>query len=209
MKQFKITLTLLVIAVSLSVVATGYILIGLYGLLGALGYFLYTLANHEEDLKRGNSTYDEGLMAFHRQERHKKIIRRNRMIANQANNNRQQQTLETHQYVPAIATGALTSAVVVNTSFDDDLFFAPDGPTIEPDLTDDIDTLDTHINPATGEPMIGGLGGVDTSGNPFGVDLDHSNVDSHTGSDVFESAAFDDSGYSIDTSWDSSYDDSF
>jgi hypothetical protein len=208
MKQFKITLTLLVIAVSLSVVAIGYILIGVYGLLGALGYFLYTLANHEEDLKRANSTYDEGLMAFHRQERHKKIIRRNRMIANQANNNRQQQTLETHQYVPAIAAGALASAVVVNTSFDDDLFFAPDGPTIEPDLTD-IDTLDTYINPATGEPMIGGLGGVDTSGNPFGVDLDHSNVDSHTGSDFFESAAFDDSGCSIDNSWDSSYDDSF
>lgn len=208
MKQFKITLTLLVIAVSLSVVATGYILIGVYGLLGALGYFLYTLANHEEDLKRTNSTYDEGLMAFHRQERHKKIIRRNRMIANQANNNRQQHTLETHQYVPAIATGALTSAVVVNTSFDDDLFFAPVASTIEPDSTD-IDTLDTYINPATGEPMIGGLGGVDTSGNPFGVDLDHSNVDSHTGSDFFESASFDDSSCSIDNSFDSSFDDSF
>jgi hypothetical protein len=208
MNKLKIIISLMLIATSLSIVATGYILIGVYGLLGALGYFLYTLANHEENLKRANSTYDEGLMAFRRQQRHKKIIRRNRMIANQANNNRQQQTLETHQYVPAIATGALASAVVVNTSFDDDLFFAPVASTIEPDLTD-IDTLDTHINPATGEPMIGGLGGVDTSGNPFGVDLDHSNVDSHTGSDVFESAAFDDSGYSIDTSWDSSYDDSF
>lgn len=27
------------------------------------------------------------------------------------------------------------------------------------------------INPATGLPMVGGCGGVDVSGNPFGVDL--------------------------------------
>ncbi len=28
------------------------------------------------------------------------------------------------------------------------------------------------INPATGQPMMGGIGGVDMSGNPYGVDLD-------------------------------------
>ncbi len=34
----------------------------------------------------------------------------------------------------------------------------------------------THINPATGLPMIGGLGGVDSMGNPYGTDL-HSHHD--------------------------------
>ena len=28
-----------------------------------------------------------------------------------------------------------------------------------------------HVNPATGLPMIGGIGGVDSMGNPYGMDL--------------------------------------
>lgn len=30
------------------------------------------------------------------------------------------------------------------------------------------------INPATGLPMLDGIGGIDTAGNPFGVDATHS-----------------------------------
>ena len=30
----------------------------------------------------------------------------------------------------------------------------------------------TEINPATGLPMTGGIGGVDMAGNPYGCDLD-------------------------------------
>lgn len=29
----------------------------------------------------------------------------------------------------------------------------------------------TRINPATGLPMVGGIGGVDVQGNPYGTDL--------------------------------------
>lgn len=47
------------------------------------------------------------------------------------------------------------------------------------------DDSDEHcINPATGLPMIGGMGGVDTSGNPFG---------SGTLDDSFGSSLHDDS----------------
>lgn len=38
------------------------------------------------------------------------------------------------------------------------------------------DTPDTgccEVNPATGLPMLGGCGGVDVAGNPYGVNLDH------------------------------------
>jgi len=38
------------------------------------------------------------------------------------------------------------------------------------------------VNPATGEIMIGGIGGVDTSGNPYG--MDHSFDDSWGSSSI-------------------------
>lgn len=39
----------------------------------------------------------------------------------------------------------------------------------------------TEINPATGLPMTGGIGGVDMAGNPYGVDLDD-----HHSRDIFD-----------------------
>lgn len=35
------------------------------------------------------------------------------------------------------------------------------------------DTSYCEVNPATGLPMVGGCGGVDVGGNPYGVNLDH------------------------------------
>lgn len=38
----------------------------------------------------------------------------------------------------------------------------------------------TRINPATGLPMIGGIGGMDVQGNPYGTDLhDHYHSRTH------------------------------
>jgi len=39
------------------------------------------------------------------------------------------------------------------------------------------------INPATGLPMVGGCGGVDVAGNPFGVDLSSTNCDTSSAAD--------------------------
>lgn len=44
---------------------------------------------------------------------------------------------------------------------------------------------DMLVNPATGLPMIGGYGGVDAAGNPFGSsDWDDENVPGMTGEDI-------------------------
>lgn len=37
----------------------------------------------------------------------------------------------------------------------------------------DIGASHCDINPATGLPMVGGCGGVDVEGNPYGADLHH------------------------------------
>lgn len=38
----------------------------------------------------------------------------------------------------------------------------------------------SEINPATGLPMVGGYGGFDVGGSPFGVDLSTPTIDSHS-----------------------------
>ncbi len=83
-----------------------------------------------------------------------------------------------------------------------------------------IDELgETTINPATGLLMVGGIGGVDVAGNPFGSDLhaedlhsihqdlSHGMDDLHTGFDDVNSG-FDDFTSSMDD-FSSSFDDSF
>lgn len=50
-----------------------------------------------------------------------------------------------------------------------------------------------EINPATGLPMIGGMGGIDVAGNPYGVSDD----------DPFCSSGFDHSSCGMDDSWSS------
>ena len=40
----------------------------------------------------------------------------------------------------------------------------------EPDLSSHYDD-DCHINPVSGLPMVGGCGGFDIEGNPYGTDL--------------------------------------
>ena len=54
------------------------------------------------------------------------------------------------------------------------------------------------VNPATGLPMIGGMGGVDVAGNPFGTDL-------HDSFNTSNTSNFDDSFSSNNfSSWDNS-----
>jgi hypothetical protein len=50
------------------------------------------------------------------------------------------------------------------------------------------------INPATGLPMVGGCGGVDVEGNPFGTDLHNeswSDMSSGLSDDTWSSPSFD------------------
>ena len=63
---------------------------------------------------------------------------------------------------------------------------------------------DFAVNPANGLPMVGGAGGVDVEGNPFGTDFSH---------DQLASSIFDDSwtsslSSSFDDSWSSGSDSS-
>lgn len=66
------------------------------------------------------------------------------------------------------------------TRFSDDLFGADSGTdTLESiDLMDDISSIvdDIVINPANGDLMIGGIGGVDTEGNAYGMDAFHHDI---------------------------------
>lgn len=69
----------------------------------------------------------------------------------------------------------------------------------------------TEINPATGLPMVGGIGGLDVMGNPWGVDL-HSSDDLYDHTGFASSSAFDDellgmgSGAGLGDSFSSSFD---
>ncbi len=59
-----------------------------------------------------------------------------------------------------------------------------------PSMADD----DFSVNPANGLPMIGGSGGVDIEGNPFGADFSHDHMTSSSVDDSCSSSSiFDDS----------------
>jgi hypothetical protein len=70
-----------------------------------------------------------------------------------------------------------------------------------PSLTDDASGPfgassfdDFAVNPANGLPMIGGTGGVDIEGNPFGTDFSHDYMTSSSFDDSWSfSSGFDDS----------------
>jgi hypothetical protein len=70
------------------------------------------------------------------------------------------------------------------------------------------------INPANGMPMVGGCGGVDIEGNPFGTDSSAEMASIHEAdtriSDSILDSGFEDTSSSFDTSsyYDSSFDDS-
>lgn len=68
-----------------------------------------------------------------------------------------------------------------------------------------IETTEQVVNPANGLPMIGGMGGVDVEGNPYGTDFDANNS-CHTTSDIFDNGIAD---CSSNDSFSSGMDDSF
>ena len=208
MNNIRLVFSVLVLFLSFVMVANGYVLFGMYALMGAFTYFIYTLATYDTLFDSTLPVHHVTASEFYRNERDKKVEHRKKTIADLPKNKFRQHRQYRHQYVPAIAAGAAV-ATIVGSSDDDDVFFASDDSMMEFDLTD-IDSQHiegTYINPATGEPMIGGIGGVDTSGNPFGVDLNHSDFETFMDNDIFESSAFDDSYNSIDDSWSSSFDD--
>ena len=66
-------------------------------------------------------------------------------------------------------------------------------------------TEENVVNPANGFPMIGGMGGVDVEGNPYGTDFT-ANISSHTTLDMFDSGIAD---CTSNDSFSSGMDDSF
>jgi hypothetical protein len=54
-------------------------------------------------------------------------------------------------------------------------------------------TPDVSVNPASGLPMVGGIGGVDVDGNPYGTDISNDHFVSSSSDDSFSSgSSFDD-----------------
>lgn len=66
-------------------------------------------------------------------------------------------------------------------------------------------TDESVINPANGLPMVGGVGGLDVEGNPYGTDFTANNS-CHSTSDMFDSGIAD---CSSNDSFSSGMDDSF
>lgn len=62
----------------------------------------------------------------------------------------------------------------------------------EINLSSPSDSVGNEINPASGLPMIGGMGGVDVEGNPFGMDLSHDHGICTNHDDGFTTIRFDD-----------------
>lgn len=53
---------------------------------------------------------------------------------------------------------------------------------------------DFMVNPANGLPMVGGMGGMDIEGNPFGIDFSHDHIaTSSIDDDFLTGSMFDDS----------------
>ena len=114
--------------------------------------------------------------------------------------------------VPAVVAGSLLNSKTLsddtNTSNLHDNFYSNnDIPDIS--FSDTLPSLfdeDNHtaINPANGDPMIGGAGGVDIEGNSYGTDNDSMT----TASDLFEDSTsfMDDSMSGMDDSWSSNDD---
>lgn len=60
-----------------------------------------------------------------------------------------------------------------------------------------------EINPATGLPMVGGCGGIDVAGNPYGTDLHHdAGQTGSTETDWGSSSSFDTSSLDSGSTWD-------
>lgn len=73
------------------------------------------------------------------------------------------------------------------------------------------DDMDTVINPANGMPMIGGSGGIDIEGNPYGTDDSFNGIDDPfddgfmDSSDPFSGDMFDNDSFSDDMFSDDSF----
>lgn len=83
--------------------------------------------------------------------------------------------------------------------FNDDMAHDSSSLNVRDDMAHDFASDDSSINPATGFPMIGGMGGLDVGGSPFGFDTHSSDSFSD---DSFSHTTFDsiDDWSSIDNS---------
>ncbi|KXF83275.1 hypothetical protein [Enterovibrio coralii] len=65
-------------------------------------------------------------------------------------------------------------------AFDDDDVFGDTLLSDDNDLLDELKDTDLDINPATGLPIVSGIGSVDVGGNPYGIDLSDNDIGSMT-----------------------------
>ena len=70
-----------------------------------------------------------------------------------------------------------------------------DSPSMSDDDSPSMSDDDFMVNPANGLPIVGGIGGVDVEGNPFGTDFSHDCITSSSSDDSFSNTT------SIDDSW--------
>ena len=102
------------------------------------------------------------------------------------------------------ASGFITSSNIETINIDSTNISSDDDFISESTFLDGFNEI--VINPATGEMMIGGIAGVDASGNPYGIDLHSDSYLENSCNDSF-SSVFDDSMSLFDDSC-SNFDDS-
>jgi hypothetical protein len=216
MNNVKITFSLLLLTISLALVSIGHVLIGMYSLLAAFPYFFYTLAIYDRPPKEILKVHHVSAEEHYRKERDKKMERHAKRIANLPKNkyraNGKNKQRLSYYSGASISSVALISSIDAPAIADDDENSFTNHYDMQQDFGTQISEFeqvdDVHINPATGELMIGGIGGVDTNGNTYGTDLHHDDFDT-TSATSFDSTFDDSFSSSFDDSFDLSNDDSF
>lgn len=178
----KIFISLLLLILSVTLIATGMILFGLYLFIAAFCYFQFVLLTWGQKPKPKSKviphhvTAEEFFSGYYNRNpeiRAKHLATRQR----QKQRERQRQFHSTSRHGDIVSNGIF--ATCSNLDRDDD----SDALSSQEDIYDD---EQTYINPASGEPMIGGMAGVDSSGNSYGYDSQYDHFDMFDCFDVLD-----------------------
>ncbi|GAA6184916.1 hypothetical protein [Aliiglaciecola sp. NS0011-25] len=184
MNKLKVVASIIILIAAFVLILHDVVVVGLHAFLGAFLFFLYAMITFEDPPKIREVKpvpYISPAMFYE----NLRLEKRRQCLENVAlRKYKRDKAKRRNGYSGMKSLPDIVTAVSSSISFTDD---------------------DLAVNPATGEVMIGGIGGVDTSGNPYGSDSHDSDrampIDD-TGIDTFSDdsfSSFDDNAWS-DTS---------
>ncbi|MDO6693835.1 hypothetical protein Q4574_11095 [Aliiglaciecola sp. 3_MG-2023] len=199
MNKIKVIASIIVLIVSFALIMHDIVTIGFHVFLGAFIFFFYAMITFEDPPKIREVKpvpYISPAMFYENLRKEK----RRQCLENVAvRKQRRFKASRSDGYSSSQMFQDMTTVTASSILFaGDDLILSDMASSFE----------ETTVNPATGEFMIGGIGGVDTSGNPYGTDLHDSSSDNHIDDIGFDSISdtFDDNNLWDDSSF-SSFDD--